>query len=132
MFLENLVRAGVGQHYHGQTATGLSDSFDEELSLLQALLLRQLDLELMPSQGVIIEPLGIFDQSADGTCQLSDLACGAQSQLAVRLHISFTPAGQSWDLRVAAVEVEPSSPMLLCTVCRHRSKLLLKPCLPMK
>jgi Ca-activated chloride channel family protein len=56
--------------------------------LLQALCLRQLSLKLIPAQGVIIEPLGVFDQNADGTYQLSDLAWGAESWLAVRLHIS--------------------------------------------
>ena len=82
----------------------LFDSFDEELSLLQALCLRQLSLKLIPAQGVIIEPLGVFDQNADGTYQLSDLAWGAESWLAVRLHISPTAVGQSRDLLAATLQ----------------------------
>jgi len=99
-----MAKAGGGQQYYGQTAADLFDSFDEELSLLQALCLRQLNLKLIPAQGVIIEPLGVFDQNADGTYQLSDLAWGAESWLAVRLHISPTAAGQSRDLLAATVQ----------------------------
>ena len=99
-----MAKAGGGQQYYGQTAADLFDSFDEELSLLQALCLHQLSLKLIPAQGVIIEPLGVFDQNADGTYQLSDLAWGAESWLAVRLHISPTVAGQSRDLLAATVQ----------------------------
>ncbi|MCF8210911.1 MAG: VWA domain-containing protein [Rhodoferax sp.] len=99
-----MAKAGGGQQYYGQTAADLFDSFDEELSLLQALCLRQLSLKLIPAQGVIIEPLGVFDQNADGTYQLSDLAWGAESWLAVRLHISPTAAGQNRDLLAATVQ----------------------------
>jgi Ca-activated chloride channel family protein len=99
-----MAKAGGGQQYYGQTAADLFDSFDEELSLLQALCLRQLSLKLIPAQGVIIEPLGVFDQNADGTYQLSDLAWGAESWLAVRLHLSPTAAGQSRDLLAATVQ----------------------------
>lgn len=99
-----MAKAGGGQQYYGQTAADLFDSFDEELSLLQALCLRQLSLKLIPAQGVIIEPLGVFDQNADGTYQLSDLAWGAESWLAVRLHISPTAAGQTRDLLAATVQ----------------------------
>jgi Ca-activated chloride channel family protein len=99
-----MAKAGGGQQYYGQTAADLFDSFDEELSLLQALCLRQLSLKLIPAQGVIIEPLGVFDQNSDGTYQLSDLAWSAESWLAVRLHISPTAAGQSRDLLAATVQ----------------------------
>ena len=99
-----MAKAGGGQQYYGQTSADLFDSFDEELSLLQALCLRQLSLQLIPAQGVIIEPLGVFDQNADGTYQLSDLAWGAESWLAVRLHISPTAADQSRDLLAATVQ----------------------------
>jgi Ca-activated chloride channel family protein len=99
-----MARAGGGQQYYGQTAIDLFDSFDEELSLLQALCVRQLSLKLIPATGVIIEPLGIVDQNPDGTYHLSDLAWGAESWMAVRLHISPTAAGQSRDLLAATVE----------------------------
>lgn len=99
-----MAKAGGGQQYYGQTAVDLFDSFDEELSLLQALCLRQLSLKLIPAQGVILEPLGVFDQNADGTYQLSDLAWGAESWLAVRLHVSPTAAGQNRDLLAATVQ----------------------------
>jgi Ca-activated chloride channel family protein len=99
-----MAKAGGGQQYYGQTAADLFDSFDEELSLLQALCLRQLSLKLIPAQGVIIEALGVFDQNADGTYQLSDLAWGAESWLAMRLHISPTAEGQTCELLAATVQ----------------------------
>lgn len=99
-----MARVGGGQQYYGQTASDLFDSFDEELSLLQALYLRQLNLKLIPAPGVIVEPLGLFDQNPDGTYRLSDLAWGAESWLAVRLHVSPTVAGQSRDLLAATIE----------------------------
>lgn len=98
-----MAQAGGGQQYYGQTARDLFDSFDEELSLLQALCLRQLSLTLIPAAGVIIEPLGVFDQNPDGTYQLSDLAWGAESWLAVCLHVSPGVAGQSRDLLAATL-----------------------------
>ena len=78
-----MARAGGGQQYYCQTAKDLFDSFDEELSLLQALSVRQLSLKLIPATGVIIEALGIVDQNPDGTYHLSDLAWGAESWMAV-------------------------------------------------
>ena len=99
-----MAKAGGGQQYYGQKAADLFDSVDEELSLLQALCLRQLSLKLIPAQGVIIEPLGVFDQNADGMYQLSDLAWGAESWLAVRLHISPTAEGQTRDLLAVTVQ----------------------------
>lgn len=99
-----MAKAGGGQQYYGQTAADLFDSFDEELSLLQALCLRHLTLKLFPAQGVIVEPLGVVDQNADGTYQLSDLAWGAESWLAVRLHVSPTATGQNRDLLAATVQ----------------------------
>ncbi len=99
-----MARAGGGQQYYGQTAADLFDSFDEELSLLQALYLRQLRLKLIPAAGVIAEPLGLFDQNPDGSYHLSDLAWGSESWLAVRLHLSAGVAGQTRDLLGATVE----------------------------
>jgi Ca-activated chloride channel family protein len=83
-----MARAGGGQQYYGQTAEDLYDSFDEELSLLQAMCLRQLDVTMVPATGVIIEPLSVAQQNTDSSYRLSDLAWGAESWLALRLHLS--------------------------------------------
>lgn len=48
--------------------------------------------------------MGVLDQNADGTYQLSDLAWGTESLLAVCLHISPTAVGQSRDLLAATVQ----------------------------
>lgn len=84
-----MARTGRGQQYYGQRATDLYDNFDEELQLLQALCLRNLTLELVPAEGVVLQPLGLVDQLANGRFQLPDLPWGAQAWLAVRLH--YTP-----------------------------------------
>ena len=101
-FNENLMiamaRAGGGQQYYGQTASDLYDSFDEEFSLLQALCLRHLDIKLVPASGVIIEPVGLVQQNADGSYRLSDLAWASQAWLMLRLHVSPSAAGDMRDL----------------------------------
>lgn len=83
-----MARSGGGQQYYGQTAADLYDSFDEEFSLLQALCLRQLDLRFIPAAGVIVEPVGLVQQGADGTIRLSDLPWGAEAWMVLRLHVS--------------------------------------------
>lgn len=83
-----MARAGGGQQYYGQTAEDLFDGFDEELSLLQAMCLRRLEIKLIPGPGVITEPLGLVRQNLEQTFTLSDLAWGAESWLLVRLHIA--------------------------------------------
>lgn len=98
-----MARAGGGQHYYGQTAEDLFDSFDEELALLQAMYLRQIGLQLIPAQGVIVEMLSPAGQQADGTWRMTDLAWGAESWVAVRLHVSPSAPGSLRDLLAARV-----------------------------
>ena len=59
-----IARAGGGQQYYGQTAEDLYDNFEEELSLLQAMYLRQISLKLIPARGVIVELLNTGLESA--------------------------------------------------------------------
>lgn len=99
-----MARAGGGQQYYGQTAADLYDSFDEEFSLLQALCLRQLDLKLIPAPGVIVEPLGMVQQNADGSYRLSDLAWGSETWLMLRLHVSPSSARAPRDLLAASIQ----------------------------
>ena len=98
-----MARAGGGQNYYGQTAADLYDSFDEELALLQAMYLRQIDLKLIPAQGVIVEMLSPTTAQANGSYRMTDLAWGAESWLAVRLHVSPSAAGSLRDLLAASV-----------------------------
>ena len=97
-------RAGGGQQYYGQTAEDLHAGFDEELSLLQALFLRQLRLKLVPAAGVICEPLGVVHTEPDGRVRLPDVAWGAEAWLLVRLHLS------------PAQDTDPSQPQPLLAV----------------
>jgi hypothetical protein len=60
--------------------------------------LRQLDIKLIPASGVIIEPVGLVQQNADGSYRLSDLAWGSQAWLVLRLHISPSAVGDTRDL----------------------------------
>jgi Ca-activated chloride channel family protein len=99
-----MARAGGGQQYYGQTAEDLYDSFDEEFQLLQSLCLRGLHIKLIPAPGVIIEPVGLVQQTTDGTYHLSDLAWGAESWMMLRLHVSPTAVKQARDLLAASLQ----------------------------
>ena len=99
-----MARAGGGQQYYGRSAKDLHDSFDEEFSLLQALYLRQLDIKLVPAQGVIVEPIGLVQHNSDGSYRLSDLAWGAEAWIALRLHISPSAAGSQRDLLAVSLQ----------------------------
>jgi len=98
-----MARAGGGQNYYGQTAADLHDSFDEELALLQAMFLRQLGLKLIPAPGVVVEMLSPVVQQADGSWRMTDLAWGAESWVAVRLHLSPSTPGSLRDLLAASI-----------------------------
>jgi len=88
-----MARAGGGQHYYGQRAEDLHDSFDEELALLQSLYLKRLRVKLVPSSNVVIEPLGDVQPAAAGAFALPDLAWDAEAWMVVRLHVA--PGSQS-------------------------------------
>jgi len=116
-----MARAGGGQNYYGQTAADLFDSFDEELALLQAMVLRQIGLRLITAPGVVAEMLSPAVQQADGSWRMSDLAWGAESWVAVRLHLSAsTSTGDVRDLVAASFlgtdldgsRMQGSSPLL--------------------
>ena len=115
-----MANAGGGQQYYGQTAEDLHDSFAQELSLLQSLYARKVDVKLVPGSGVIIEPLGIVRPNPDGSYRLSDLAWGAETWIALRLHLNPGTQGELRDLLVvtasaldmAGAPVAASAPML--------------------
>ena len=98
-----MAQAGGGQQYYGQTAEDLYDNFEEELSLLQSLYMRQINLKLIPAQGVIIEMLSVATQNADGTYKMNDLAFGSETWVAIRLHVSASVVGTLRDLLVASI-----------------------------
>ena len=83
-----MARAGGGQSYYGQAAQDLFDSFDEELSLLEAMFLRQLGAKAVAADGVIVEPLNALATAADGRFPMTDLAWGSESWLLLRLHVT--------------------------------------------
>ena len=95
--------AGGGQQYYGQTAEDLYDSFDQELSLLQAMYLRGIALKLIPAPGVIVEMLSVAPQHPNGTYKMNDLAWGAETWVGVRLHISPTAPGTMRDLLAVSI-----------------------------
>lgn len=115
-----MAQTGGGQNYYGQRAEDLFDSFDEELSLLQAMYVRKLSAKLIPAPGVIVEMLSTATQQADGTYRMTDLAWDSESWLAVRLHVSPTAAGSVRDLLAVTVTgtsmdgaaVEVTAPLL--------------------
>lgn len=117
-----MARSGGGQQYYGQTAADLYDNFDEELQLLQALCLRKIDLKLIPGPGVIIEPLGLVQQNADGSYRLSDLAWSSETWLMLRLHLSPSTAGSVRDLLAVSLQAQALDGS---TVCAHAAMLSL-------
>ena len=86
-----MAQAGGGQQYYGQRAEDLYDAFDEELSLLQAMMLRQLRVKPVLAPGVLAEPLGLVTADAAGWMPLPDLAWGAQAWMLLRLHVAADP-----------------------------------------
>jgi Ca-activated chloride channel family protein len=98
-----MAREGGGQQYYGQTAADLYDSFEEELSLLQAMYLRRIGLKLVPAPGVIIEMISDAQSDASGSYPMTDLAWGAETWLALRLHVSPAAAGSLRDLLAATI-----------------------------
>lgn len=98
-----MATTGGGQQYYGQTAEDLHDSFDQELSLLQALYLRGVALKLVPAPGVIVELLSAATQNPDGSYKMNDLAWGAETWLAVRLHLSPSVSGTLRDLLAVSI-----------------------------
>jgi len=86
-----MARAGGGQQYYGQRAEDLYDAFDEELSLLQAMMLRQLRVKPVPAPGLVVEALGRGRPAVDGWLTLPDLAWGGEAWILLRLHVSAEP-----------------------------------------
>ena len=115
-----MARAGGGQQYYGQTAEDLYDSFEEELSLLQAMYLRKISLKFSPAAGVIVEVLSNAVQNTDGSYRLNDLAWESEAWMGVRLHISPSAAGSTRDLLAMTLSgtdmdgntLEQAAPML--------------------
>jgi Ca-activated chloride channel family protein len=100
-----IARAGGGQHYYGQTAEDLHDSFDEELSLLQSLFLRGLQAKLVAGQGVVVETLGVVHPATGGGYAMPDLAWGSEAWMLLRLHVA-----------AASPQADPAKPQALLAV----------------
>lgn len=88
-----MAKAGGGQQYYGQRAEDLYDAFDEELSLLQAMMMRGLRVRPVAAAGVLVDVLGQAKTDAEGWSTLSDLAWGAEVWVLLRLHLSAQATG---------------------------------------
>lgn len=99
----SMARAGGGQQYYGQTAEDLFDSFEEELSLLESMYLRQISAKLIPAPGVIIEMRSLASQHSENIYKMNDLAWGAETWLSLRLHISPSAILSSRDLLAVSI-----------------------------
>jgi len=115
-----MARAGGGQQYYGQTAEDLYDSFEEELSLLQAMYLRKINVKFITAPGVIIEVLSNSVQNTDGSYRFNDLAWGSEAWMGLRLHVSPSSPGSVRELLALTVSgtdmdgnnLELSAPLL--------------------
>jgi len=70
------------------------------------LCLRNLRVKLVPAAGVIIEPVGLVQQAADGSYSLSDLAWGSEAWMVLRLHISPSAVGDTRDLLAVTLDAQ--------------------------
>ena len=116
-----MAKAGGGSHYYGDTAEDLREPFEEELSLLADLALRDVRLTLTPAPGVRVEMLN--ELATQGAAwRLPEIAWGAEAWAVVRLHLSaaqFPAAGtqagllsvqvSGQTLAGAAVDTDPVS-----------------------
>lgn len=116
-----MATAGGGQHYYGESADDLHDGFDEELSLLKSLCLRQLRVKPIAAPGVIAEPLGLVTRTTEAWVSLSDLAWGSEAFLMLRLHVPAQVGGEM-TLLAATLEAQDEQGQ---AISLHASPLLL-------
>ena len=76
--MASMARAGKGMAHYGQTAEDLSDPFNSEFDLLNALIAKDLKLHITPEPGVRFDVLNKYRRNEDGSFILSDLAQGGE------------------------------------------------------
>ena len=80
-FNENLMTAmatsGQGQSHYGQTAEDLMEPFHEEFDLMEAIIARQLKLQILPEVGASFEVLNGYTRDQEGRFSLPDLTYDA-------------------------------------------------------
>lgn len=81
-----IARAGVGNHYYGDTAEDLMEPFEQELELLGNLCLRDLRLKVTVPDGVEVTMVNDLP-TVEGCWRLPDLAWGAEAWAALRLKV---------------------------------------------
>ncbi len=83
-----MARAGQGKAYYGETADDLMGPFTEELSLLDALAGRKVQLTLNPADGVQLQVLNHYEATSPHSWRLPDLARGADTWALLRVRVS--------------------------------------------
>ena len=112
-----MARAGQGKAYYGETADDLMGPFTEELSLLDALAGRQVQLTLNPAAGVQLQVLNHYEATSPRSWRLPDLARGADTWALLRVRVSaktkaealFTAQLNYVDAQGERVHLEPLS-----------------------
>lgn len=105
-----MARAGGGNAYYGDGAEDLMEPFEQELSLLGNLCLRELRLAARPGEGIALRLLNDLPH-ADGRWQWPDLAWGAEAWAVLRLNVprdALPPTGRP--MRLLHVEVDARTP----------------------
>ena len=83
-----MARAGQGKAYYGETADDLMGPFTEELSLLDALAGRKVQMTLNPADGVQLQVLNHYEATSPHSWRLPDLARGADTWALLRVRVS--------------------------------------------
>jgi Ca-activated chloride channel homolog len=112
-----MARAGHGKAYYGETADDLMGPFTEELSLLDALAGRKVQLTLNPVDGVQLQVLNHYETTSPRSWRLPDLARGADTWALLRVRVSaktdaaalFTAQVNYVDAQGERVHLEPLS-----------------------
>jgi len=85
--MTGMSRAGRGQAYYGETADDLFDPIMEELSLLEGLFARQVELGFSCPDGIKAEVINDYPMRERNRCQLPDIGYDSEAWALIRLSI---------------------------------------------
>jgi Ca-activated chloride channel homolog len=85
--MTGMSRAGRGQAYYGETADDLFDPIMEELSLLEGLFARQVELGFSCPDGIKAEVINDYPMRERNRCQLPDIGYDSEAWVSIRLSI---------------------------------------------
>ena len=86
--MTEMARLGQGQSHYGQTADDLMDPFNEEFDLMQAIIGRQIKLNILSKAGISYEVLNDYPRDLEGNFILPDLAHDSDLWALIKVNIA--------------------------------------------